>query len=262
MPSQSGRGPGSASVPTRRRVAGAEDVASALAGGEPIVAVLVPRRGASAEAEALAERAAEAGIDVQRVGPRKFERLQGQHASAEILALVGPSPKAEMAEVMDRGGAVWLLTGPAYPGNVGFAIRIAEVSGADGLYVDNDFDHTKRREARRTSMRADRFMPLGWEPAHRVIDAALAADKTIIGVEDVGTVAPWETRLSGSVLFIAGGEAEGIPRAVLDRCHTVVRIPMAGFVASYNLQAALAVMAAERFRQSGSGNPVPLEESS
>jgi tRNA G18 (ribose-2'-O)-methylase SpoU len=36
---------------------------------------------------------------------------------------------------------------------------------------------------------------------------------------------------------------------VLDSCDLVVRIPMAGFVASYNLQAAVAAIAAERFRQ-------------
>ena len=46
-----------------------------------------------------------------------------------------------------------------------------------------------------------------------------------------------------------GAEAEGIPRAVLSACDEVVRIPMAGFVASYNLQAAVAAIAAERFRQ-------------
>ena len=55
--------------------------------------------------------------------------------------------------------------------------------------------------------------------------------------------------LSGSVLLVVGAEAEGVPREVLDRCDEVVRIPMGGFIASYNLQTAVAAIAAERFRQ-------------
>ena len=48
-----------------------------------------------------------------------------------------------------------------------------------------------------------------------------------------------------------GGESDGVPRALLARCDAVARIPMAGFVASYNLQAAVAILAAERLRQRG-----------
>lgn len=236
-------------APTRRRVAGVVEVARALDHELPVQCVLLPRRHATPEAEEIAARAAELGIDVQRPGVRKFQRLQGQHADAAILALVGPTPDADLDATLARGGVVWLLTGPAYPGNVGFAIRIAEVSGADGLYVDNDFDHAKRREAQRTSMRADRFMPVGWEPAGLVIDAARRAGKRVIGIEDVGTCAPWDEDLTGPLLLVVGGEAEGIPPAVLTRCDAVVRIPMAGFVASYNLQAAVAAVASERLRQ-------------
>ena len=158
-------------------------------------------------------------------------------------------PRAGIDDVMSRGGVVWLLTGTVYPGNVGFAIRTAEVSGADGLYVDNDFDHAARREAVRASMRADRFMPVGWHGAAEVIDAAVAAGKRVVGVEDVGSAPPWALDLTGPLLLIAGAEAEGVPDAVLDRCDAVTRLPMAGFIASYNLQAAVAAVTSERFRQ-------------
>ena len=221
----------------------------ALEAGAPVQCVVVPEQVPTGDAQEVVARAESAGIAVVRVGARKFERLRGNHSDAGVLALIGPSADADLSEVMARGGAVWLLTGPAYPGNVGFAIRTAEVAGADGLYVDNDFDHQGRREARRASMRADRFMPVAWQPAGAVIDAAQAADKHVVGIEDVGTRPPWESELAGSVLLIVGAEAEGVPRDVLERCDEVVRIPMAGFVASYNLQAAVAAVSAERFRQ-------------
>ncbi|HEY5657828.1 MAG TPA: TrmH family RNA methyltransferase [Myxococcota bacterium] len=242
-------GAGRPAAPARQRVAGSAEVAAAFERGAPVRCVVVPRGPCRPEVAALLDRAADAGVRVDHVGARKFERLRGNASRADVLALVGPDPKADLESVMHLGGAVWLLTGPAYPGNVGFAIRTAEVSGADGLYIDNDFDHTKRREARRASMRADRFMPIGWERADTVIAAARRAGKCVIGVEDTGTLPPWGANLAQSVLLIVGAEADGIPGVVLNSCDLVVRIPMAGFVASYNLQAAVAAIAAERFRQ-------------
>ena len=229
-------------TPTRHRAVGLAAVRRALDEGAPLQFVVLPREDGDPEALALAEQAAARGARVLRVGPRRFERLRGNHSATGILGLIGPPPSADLSEVMNRGGAVWLLTGPAYPGNVGFAIRTAEVSGADGVYIDNDFDHQGRRESRRASMRADSFMPTGWERSEDVLDAARAAGKHVVGIEDVGDVAPWEARLAGSVLLVVGAEAEGVPREV-------VRIPMAGFIASYNLQTAVAAIAAERFRQ-------------
>ena len=63
------------------------------------------------------------------------------------------------------------------------------------------------------------------------------------------TPTPWHHDLTGSVLLIVGGEVDGIPKPVLAHCDAVTRLPMAGFVASYNLQAAVAAVAVERFRQ-------------
>lgn len=237
----------------RRRLLGGPSLQQALERNEPLQCVVIPREDATPAARQLALRAERAGIEILEVGARRFERLRGNHSHADILALAGPGAKAPMAEVMQRGGAVWLLTGPAYPGNVGFAIRTAEVSGADGLYVDNDFDHQGRREARRAAMRADRFMPVGWARSQAVLREARSAGKRLVGVEDVGRAAPWEVDLRGSLLIVVGAEAEGVPAAVLGDCDAVVRIPMAGFVASYNLQAAVASIASERFRQQQGG---------
>ena len=53
----------------------------------------------------------------------------------------------------------------------------------------------------------------------------------------------------GRVHFVVGGEARGIPDAILAGCDAVIRIPMPGFVPSYNLQGAVAAVASERLRQ-------------
>ena len=104
-------------------------------------------------------------------------------------------------------------------------------------------------QALRASMRADRFLPVLWSAAAGVLSAAREAGRRIIAREDVGAAAPWEADLTGPVLFVVGGEHSGIPPEMLARCDAVVRIPMQGFIRSYNLQAAVAIAAAERLRQ-------------
>jgi tRNA G18 (ribose-2'-O)-methylase SpoU len=65
----------------------------------------------------------------------------------------------------------------------------------------------------------------------------------------VGGQAPWELDLSKPSLLVVGNERDGIPREVMDACDAIVRIPMRGFVPSYNLQGALAILTAEQIRQ-------------
>jgi TrmH family RNA methyltransferase len=245
----------------RRRLRGARAIEAALADGEEPRLLLCPEGTLGESAARLVRVCEEAGADVQRVSPAVLRRLGAGQAerqageSAELLALVGPDPGAALESWLARPGAAWLLTGTAYPGNAGFVIRSAEVSGAAGVVIDADFDRGERRECLRAAMRADRFFPVCFAGAAEVVAVARRAGRRIVAVEDSGDRAPWETDLCGAVLFIVGGEHDGVPQPLLEEADAVLRIPMAGFAASYNLQAAMAVVMGERLRQLAQGTP-------
>lgn len=233
----------------RTRRAGAADVAAALETGEPIRLVMVREGALSREAREVLARCKDAGANVRKAGQREMKRMAPAGEEPELLALVGPDPAASLPEVLATGEAVWLLTGVAYPGNAGFAIRTAEVSGAGAIVLDASFDHAGRRQALRASMRADRLFPVLWGQADEVLDLAREAGYRLFGVEDRGVQAPWEVDLTGPAVFVVGGEAGGIAASLLERCDVTLRIPMTGFIPSYNLQAAVAIVAGERLRQ-------------
>ena len=233
----------------RRQLTGPEAIAAALDRGEPVRLVLVSRAPEDPATAALLDRAKALGIAVRETSERSLWRLSQESPPAEILALIGGAPDADRTTVLASGGIVWLLVGLAYPGNTGFAIRLAEVSGAHAVFVDGAFLHEGRREALRASMRADRFMPVFWEPALEAVTAARAAGRRVLAVEDVGTLAPHEVDLTEPLLLIVGGERHGVPRDVLDACDGAIRIPMRGFIPSYNLQAAMAIVVGEHLRQ-------------
>lgn len=253
----------------RRQLTGPAQIAAALDAGEPVRLLLAAAAPKSRAAQALLARARAAGIPVHEASERVLWRLGGGANPAEVLGLAGPPPDAGLDEMLAAGGVAWCLVGLAYPGNTGFALRLAEVSGADGVVVESAFEaghrpdaatgagrqrgapHEARREALRAAMRADRFMPVFWERALNVIPRARAAGRAIVAVEDTGDTAPWRFDLRQPLLLLVGGERHGIPREVLRACDSAIRIPMRGFIPSYNVQAAMAMVAGERLRQLG-----------
>lgn len=238
--------------PPRRSATGIREIGAALAAGEELAAVFVAR-GASAEpeVEALLARVRDAGATVHVTGSGVLRRFGRGEGLPPVVAVLGPSPRAGLDELLARAGAVWLLAGLAYATNAGFAIRTAEVAGAAGVVVDAAFGAAGRRTALRASMRADRVMPVLWLPALGAVDAARRAGVRVVAVEESGAAAPWRTDLTRPSLFVVGNERHGIAADVLARCDEIVRVPAAGFIPSYNVHAAMAAVAAERLRQLG-----------
>ncbi|MGB1500035.1 MAG: TrmH family RNA methyltransferase, partial [Poseidonia sp.] len=71
----------------------------------------------------------------------------------------------------------------------------------------------------------------------------------IIAAEDVGTKGPWDEDMTGDVILVVGAERDGVSPEVLEAADGVVKLPMDGFVPSYNLQVAVSVLAVEALRQ-------------
>jgi TrmH family RNA methyltransferase len=235
--------------PTVAQLAGPQEIERALEDGAPVRLILHLPESEDSHVSALVERARQEGIRVRSASAAVLWRLSRTRPPAEILALVGKRPEATLEGIFRAGGAVWLLVGITYPGNAGFALRTAEVSGADGVVVDAQFDHPAKRQTLRAAMRADWYMPVVWAGWKETLREARAAGFAVIGIEDVGRVTPWEVDLTEPALFVVGAEEHGVPTELLEGCDQTVRIPMQGFIRSYNLQVAVAVVAVERLRQ-------------
>lgn len=240
--------PRPSATPIRQLVC-AEEIEAAIESGTDVRLVLVLEGSEDSAARRIVRAAAARRIRVEPVSQRTLARLSLRDPPSCALALVGRDPRADLDAMLARRGAVWLLTGVAYPGNVGMVIRTAEVSGAQGIVIDGVLDREARRAALRVSIRADRFMPVRWEPAARLLEAAARFDHRVVAIDEAGDRMPWEIDLRGPRILVVGGESGGIPPEVLARCHDRICVPMAGFIPCYNVQAAVSAVAVERLRQ-------------
>jgi len=237
------------SQPKTSQLTGPVAIAAALDEGMSLGLLLVRKGPLSDEAQVVVERARATGVPIRMESVNDLRRMGRGTQDGEVLALVGRNPQHNLAELMAGEGAVWLVSGGAYPANVGVTIRTVEVSGAAGLVIDGEFSRKMKHLAMRVAMRADRFMPVLWESSIAAIEEARAVGRPIVALEDSGTLAPWDVDLSGNPLIVVGGERDGISSDVLTCCDSVVRIPMPGFIGSYNVQIAVSMVAAERLRQ-------------
>ena len=227
------------------QITGLDAVMEALEQGVAIDRVLVDREHDTAALRALCEAAE---VPLEEGSTNDLWRMSADGAQV-ALALTGRPQSETLEEVMTAGGCVWLFDGVEYSTNLGFAIRTAEVSGADAVLLNVSKTHEERRTIRRASMRADRFIPVIYTSTDDILEAAKALGFRIVVAEDIGEQGPWDEDLTGDIILVVGAEREGVSQPVLEAADAVVKLPMDGFVPSYNLQVAVSVLAVEALRQ-------------
>ena len=214
------------------QITGADAVLAALHAQEDLKMVLVDREKNTTEIRQLCH---EQNIPLEEGSTNDLWRMSAD-GHVDALALIERTPHGD-------------FDGVTYSTNLGFAIRTAEVSGADAVVLNVAKTHEERRTIRRSSMRADRFIPVVYSTTEEILKAIKETDFRLISVEDVGTHEPWDENLTGNVMLVVGAEKEGISAEVLEASDAVVLLPMDGFVPSYNLQVAVSVVALEALRQ-------------
>ena len=230
---------------------GEDEILAAIDNNENISLILVKRDSETPKLQNILEYAESSGVKIIFGSENDLWRMSRDNSQGipNVLALVGRNPDLSLQEVFSNGGLVWLLAGAAYPVNIGFCIRTAEVSGASAVIVDAELNNPERSAAKRASMKAHRFIPVHWTPGLDAIKMAKKSGFRIIAVEDVGMSAPWDVDMTGDIILVVGGEKNGISSEILSESDEIVRIPMSGFVPSFNLQAPLSAVAIEAQRQ-------------
>ena len=233
------------------QLCGTEEVREAIEKGYPITLILTKRDHGNRAVDEIISFAESSEIRVIEGSENDLWRMARNNydGTPDILALVGRNPSASLEEILQTGGLIWMLDGAKYPVNIGFCIRTAEVSGADAVIIDGPLNNQERSAAKRASMKAHRFIPVFWRNAIESINLAKKNGFRIIAVEDIGDKRPWNVDLTGNLILIVGGEREGISENVLSSVDEIIKIPMTGFVPSFNLQAPLSAVAIEAQRQ-------------
>ena len=246
-------------APGRTRLVGVASIRSALERGERVGVALVHEERASPEVRALVTRLEASGSRIRFEPARAMRRMSSGDAEDEIIALLGPPPADDVDELLSRPGLALVLVGLRYPGNVGFILRSAEVAGAAGVVLCHDWSNDELSEARRVSIRADRFLSCAETSSADAVASVRASGRRLVALETSGDRTPWAVDWSAPTALFVGSERHGLPASVLEHADAIVRVPTRGFIPSYNVQAAVGIAIGEYLRQtSGSVAASPV----
>lgn len=238
-----------------RLVYGAHPVAEALrAGRVQALFVLEGETGPALRAVLDAARAAEV-VPIPRSRPA-LDELARRATHQGVVAITGEYPYSSVEEILAESHAsrrpplVLVLDGVQDPQNLGAIVRTAHVVGVHGILVPKDRAVNVTPAVVKASAGATEHMRIAIVTnVSRALEELKQGGLWIAGAVAVDGEPPWAIDLAGPVALVLGSEGKGIRPLVLRNCDLLVRIPMAGKVASLNVGAAGAMLLYEAARQ-------------
>jgi 23S rRNA (guanosine2251-2'-O)-methyltransferase len=229
------------------------DGREAVYGRNPVRELLAAGRREVGEVHALPQLAEEPwlrGYEVREATRDRLARLAGTGDHQGVVALTGPYPYEEPGELLARPGALVCLDGAQDPRNLGAIVRTAEAVGAAGIAIPRRGSPGVTPVVVKASAGATEHLAIARVGSMTafVHDARAGGERTAIGAEPEGgedyRAVPWRP----DAILVMGAEGAGLRPAVAAVCDHLVRIPMAGRVASLNISVAAALLLFETYR--------------
>ncbi len=232
-------------------------VSEALAAGVGLEALYVETTALSESGrsdEGQVRRALDAGIDVVEVEDDALSSVLDLRSSRGVVAVARQhlaEPSALVSDAVRAARPVLVLVELADPGNVGTLLRVAEGAGCVGALLSTNSADVFNPKTVRASAGSLFRLPVATELDPSEVFDLLAVDRTSTRWRPCPGAAsrPRRHRSAAAFALVLGGEAHGLPAAVLDRCARSVTLPLDGEVESLNAAVAGAAVLLDASRQ-------------
>jgi 23S rRNA (guanosine2251-2'-O)-methyltransferase len=225
-----------------------------LAGSRKFDHVCLARERSDAKLERIADLCRERGIRL-RLEPRDhLTELAKTAAHQGVVALVRAKVLAELEELLapQEGHRALLLAldGVEDPQNLGALLRTADGAGVDGVVTTERRSAPLSAVAAKAAAGAAEHVPVARVVnMTRTLEQIKAAGVWVIGLDERGTADYDQFDYTAPCALVLGREGAGLHELVKRTCDQLLRIPMAGAIASLNVSVAGAVVLFEAARQ-------------
>jgi 23S rRNA (guanosine2251-2'-O)-methyltransferase len=224
-------------------LAGIHPIYEALKAGRPLDRVLVAKGAGGPRMQDVIDFCRRKGVSV-RFEPRDaLDRVAPGSAHQGIVAFGAAHGYVELEAVMKSARMLVVLDGIEDPHNLGAIIRSANAAGADGVVIPD------RRAAGLTETVAKASAgAVEYTPVARIGNVGQALEKLkdrgfwIYGLDERGGDSYDQVEFSDRAVLVLGAEGKGLHEHVKRHCDVLVRIPMAGEIASLNVSVAAGVV--------------------
>ncbi len=200
----------------------------------------------------IVELCREASVKVRQEPRDALNRLARTAAHQGVVAVVREREFLDAVDLLEgpEPRLVLALDGVEDPQNLGALLRSAEAAGVDGVLLTERRSAPLSAVAMKTSAGAAEHLRLA-----RVVNLVRALETLkernlwCVGLDERGTQDYDQFDFTSNTVIVLGREGAGLHDLVRRTCDHLLRIPMAGRVASLNVSAAGAVVLFEAARQ-------------
>ncbi|MGD9952556.1 MAG: 23S rRNA (guanosine(2251)-2'-O)-methyltransferase RlmB [Burkholderiales bacterium] len=200
---------------------------------------------------AVAERA---GVKVMKVPTKRLDGFYGGGRHQGVVARVEvKAPGHSVDEILENVQGpplLLLLDGVTDPHNLGACLRVANAAGVHAVIAPKDRAAGISAVVSKVASGAAEATPyIMVTNLARTIDGLKERNIWVVGTDERAGQSLYEANLPEAIAWVLGAEGEGMRRLTREKCDLLVRIPMAGEVASLNVSVAAGVCLFESVRR-------------
>lgn len=206
------------------------------------------------EDERLMRSVIESGVECHILGKGIFARMLdlGYATSARVIAIVEARPLDER-ELIDRIHPNFrVIIGESIrdPRNVGVIIRTADAFGLDAaVFTADSADPWSRPSVRSTTGSILRTPVMITEGIGGFLNELKREEIKVIGSSAGSERLCWSADMEPPLALLVGSESTGLADDTINKCDSLVKIPMFGGASSLNVTVAAGILAYESVRQ-------------
>jgi 23S rRNA (guanosine2251-2'-O)-methyltransferase len=236
-------------------IAGVHPVREALRAGRILDRVVVAKGAGGAKVQEIVALCKQQGIPV-RFEPREAIERASHGAVHQGIIAYGPD-KAFTSEtdLLAKSRCLVILDGVEDPHNLGAIIRTAHAAGADAIMIPDRRAAGITETVTKASAGAIEHLPVvKIGNVRQELDRLKEQRFWIYGLDERGSVDYDQVDYAAPTVFVLGGEGKGLHEHVRKQCDFLVRIPMAGAIASLNVSVAAGIVLFDWSRKAGRKN--------
>ena len=201
----------------------------------------------------LATTAERAGVKVQRVPTKRLDGFYGGGRHQGVVARVEVKRAGDTLDQVLEGvehPLLLVLDGVTDPHNLGACLRVANAAGAHAVVAPKDRAAGITPAVSKVASGAAESTPYVMVTnLARTLSDLKERNIWIVGADERAEETLHAANLPESIAWVLGAEGEGMRRLTRESCDLLVRIPMAGDVASLNVSVSAGICLFESVRR-------------
>jgi 23S rRNA (guanosine2251-2'-O)-methyltransferase len=224
-------------------LAGIHPVHEALKAKRPLDRVLIAKGAASARLQEIIDLCRAQGVPLRFEPRAALDRATSTPAHQGVVAFAAARHYDDLDKILSSSKLLVLLDGIEDPHNLGAIIRTANAAGAGAVLVPERRAAALTDTVAKASAGAIEYVPLvRIGNVSQSIEKLKQAGFWIYGLDEKGSHRYDNVEFQKPSVIALGSEGKGLHQHVKEKCDVLLRIPMAGAIASLNVSVAAGVV--------------------